>query len=185
MINLPLITPVPKNIQWLDTIVRSFVDRHINLRGYSFGEPSNSVSEVLPYPYCRLVPTRTRILSNDRAQKSGYSVIEMEVEVSVSDKLRADQLNYVNTISDVNEIMMSLIGELTDHEYYIKNKVSLIGDISIENDWEVNDDIVNRATATLTFRWPFTYNSCNIPVEAINVVPSLYVQQGYVQTGYI
>jgi len=111
----------------------------------------------------------------------------MEVDISVADKLRADQDNYVETISDVNEILMQLVGELTDQRYYIENKVSLIGDINIENDWEQNDDIVNRATATITFRWPFTYTVCNIPVEPIcTVVPSpLYVQNGYVQNGYV
>lgn len=182
MIELPLINhPCPKNIQWLDRIIRSFVSRHHNLRGYGFGMKSNSISEVLEYPYCWMVPTRTRVLSNDRTNKSGYSVTEITLEISISDKLLSDKTNNVDTISDVNEILMSLVGELANESYYVANNVSLVGDIDVENEWEYNDDIVNVSTATLTFRVPFNYQPCNIPVDTI-LIQSL---QGYVNSGYI
>lgn len=176
--NIP-VNRAPKNIMWLDRILKDFVDRHLLLKGYGFGDPSNNNSEVLEYPYIWFNPTRSRIIANDRTTKSGYSALEMEIEITIADKLISDKSNNVETISDVNEIGYSLISEIIKNPYYVKNNVSLVGDIDIENEWERNDDIVNRCRITMSFRWAFDF--CDIPVEYL----APYVAVGYVASGYI
>ena len=162
---MPLpITRVPKNLMWLDKVLKDFSDRSLELKGYGFGALDEINPLDLEYPYLWVNPTRTRILANDRSVKSGYSIIDCELEILVADKLRSDKLNEVETISDVNEILMSLIAELSQHPYYTKTNVSLVDDIDIENEWEKGDDIVNRAKATFTLRWPFSYKYCGEPV---------------------
>jgi len=152
--NIPINT-VPKNIQWLHIIFQDFVDRHLELEDFGFGPRFNINSSELNYPNLWLNPIRTNVIANDNTIKSGFSAQEIEVEIIVSDILRSDKENMVETISDVNEIALSAITELSQHPYYVKNKIKLVSDIDIENEWEENDDIVNRCIATITFRLTF------------------------------
>lgn len=161
--NIP-INSVPKNIQWLDLILKDFQDRSIELNDYGFGNTDQINSSELNYPHMWCNPTRTRIISNDGG-KNGFSAMETEIELTISDILRSDKENNVETISDVNEMLMTVVAEISQHPYYVQNKVKLVGDIDIENEWEKTDDIVNRCMATITFRWPFSYTWCLSPVE--------------------
>jgi hypothetical protein len=159
------ITPVPKNIMWLDLICKDFVERHLELNDYGFGPVFNINSQQLDYPNLWLHPVRTTLIANDNTIKSGYSAQEIEVEILISDILRSDKENMVETISDVNEIANDFITELSNHPYYVKNKIRIVDDIDIENQYEQNDDIVNRCVMTLTFRGNFNTSFCDIPVD--------------------
>ena len=77
-------------------------------------------------------------------------------------------LNTPETISDVNEIVMTIVAELSQHPYYAQNNVKLIDDVIIETEIEKNDDIVNRAVATMTFQYPFKYTYCSDPVDDVD-----------------
>jgi len=168
-----IMSNVPKNLQWIDLIFKDFVDRSLELEGYGFGNIDQINSEVLEYPYLWVDPDRTRVIRNT-SPKSGFSAMEVEIEVIVADKLRSDVTNEVETISDVNEIILSAITELSQHPYYVKNNVSLSRDIDIVNEWRRNDDIVNRAVARLTLRWPFSYTYCSQPVIYTGLTPSSF-----------
>ena len=167
---MPLpVSNVAKNFHWIYKIFQDFALRSKDLKGhFGFGSMGDINSEVLEYPYMWLEPVRTRILTSDRDVKSGYSTIECEVNVVIADKLRSDLLNTPETISDVNEIMMTFIAELSQHPYYALNKVKLVGDVVIEAEIERNDDIVNRAVATITLQYPFKYTYCSDPVSDLD-----------------
>ena len=160
--NIP-INNTSKNLQWIDLIFKNFVERSLELEGYGFGNIDQINSKVLEYPYLWVDPDRSRLIRN-ASPKSGFSAIEVEIEVIVADKLRSDVENEVETISDVNEIILSAIAELSQHPYYVKNNVSLSRDVDIVNEWRRNDDIVNRAVARLTLRWAFSYTYCAEPI---------------------
>jgi hypothetical protein len=162
------ISNAPKNLMWVYKIFNDFSIRSKDLKGnFGFGSIDEINSEVLEYPYLWIEPIRNRILSTDRDVKSGYSTIEVEVRVIVADKLRSDVLNNVETISDVNEIVMTIIAELSQHPYYAQNGVKLVDDIIIENEFEKNDDIINRCLATMVLQFPFRYSYCSDPISPL------------------
>ena len=163
------ISNAPKNFHWIYKIFQDFALRSKDLKGhFMFGAMDDINPEVLEYPYLWLEPVRTRIITSDRDAKSGYSTIECEVRAIVADKLRSDVLNTPETISDVNEIVMTIVAELSQHPYYALNNVKLIDDVVIETEIEKNDDIVNRAVASITLQYPFKYTYCSDPVNDLD-----------------
>jgi|688.fasta_scaffold64236_1 hypothetical protein len=164
---LPINT-APKNWQWIDKIFQDFSNRSLDLKGhYGFGSIDEINSFELEHPYLWIEPIRMRILSTDRNVKSGYSTIEVEFRAIVADKLRSDTFNNTETISDVNEVVMTIVSELSQHPYYAQNGVKLIGDVDIDSEFEKNDDIVNRAIATMTIQYPFKYTYCTDPINPL------------------
>jgi hypothetical protein len=91
----------------------------------------------------------------------------VEFRAIVADKLRSDTFNNTETISDVNEVVMTIVSELSQHPYYAQNGVKLIGDVDIDSEFEKNDDIVNRAIATMTIQYPFKYTYCTDPINPL------------------
>lgn len=180
--SLPYPNMYPKNWQWITFILQDIASRSLDLKGFGFGPIWNCNSKVIPHPYIWLEPVRVSVLTNDRSIKSGYSAMESEFRLYCADKLRSDLENNVETISDVSEILLYIINELMSHPYYVKNNVSCVNDIDIEVEWEENDDIVNRAFATISLRWAFNYD-CKTPIEPL-VIPDDTINQ-YVVNGYI
>ena len=163
------ISNAPKNFHWIYKIFQDFALRSRDLKGhFGFGGADDINAEVLEYPYLWIEPVRTRIITTDRNVKSGYSTIEVEIRAIVADKLRSDLLNTPETISDVNEILMTIVAELSQHPYYALNNVKLVEDVVIETEIERNDDIVNSAVATMVFQYPFKYTYCSDPVNDVD-----------------
>jgi hypothetical protein len=163
------ISNAPKNLQWIYKIFQDFALRSRDLKGnFGFGKIENLNPLVLGYPYLYVAPVNVTVVSNDRNVKSGYSIMEVELNCYIADKLRSDLKNDVETLSDVSEIAMAMIAELSQHPYYAQNNVSLVDDIEIQYEFEENDDITNRVVVNVNLRYPFKYTFCSNPVDELD-----------------
>jgi len=161
----------PKSLQWVFKIFQDFALRSRDLKGhFGFGKIENLNPLVLGYPYLYVAPVNITVLSNDRTTKSGYSIIEVELNCYIADKLRSDLKNDVETLSDVGEIAMAMISELSQHPYYAQNNVTLVDDVRMDYEFEENDDITNRVVVNLTLRFPFKYTFCSNPVDELDAL---------------
>ena len=153
-----------KNISWLRKIFEDLSIRSKDINDFGFGAIDRE-NEMKNFPYLYLTPINSILPKVEN--KSGYSFQEQTIRVSIADMIRADEMNMVHSISDVDEIMKSIISELGNHPYYRENKISLINTITIDNEFDRHDSRVNKAVAELTFRMPFTYTYCNSPIKPI------------------
>jgi hypothetical protein len=113
------------------------------------------------------------LISPNLDGKSGYSFIEASYDVTIADKLKSGKDNELQTVSDIQEILMALVAELGSHPYYVDNQMKLVGDVNLVTTLEQDDAIVSKVTAEITLRYPFKYQYCNQPVDNIPFYPSI------------
>lgn len=157
-----IVTNIPKNLLWLTKITENFVTRSQELRTFGFGKADNVNSYTKEYPYLWLTPISSDIIKNDA--KTGYSAVETEFEVEVGEIIRGDEENMKETVSNVGEIVLTYLREISFHPYYAENEISVTGDAVVDYEFEQDDDIVNKAILNITFRYPFSSKFCEDPV---------------------
>ena len=151
-----------------DYATRSKFIQYINGVNNSFGVgPIDKINEVIKTtPYMWITDLGSTMIKAD--DRTGFNNIEHKVRIYIADKLIVDDTNQDSAINNTKEELFAIIAELTQHPYYIQNKIKLSDDdIDIESEYEVDDDYLVRSYADLTFIVPFQYTYCSNPTDTI------------------
>jgi hypothetical protein len=162
-----------KNSEYAVAIFKDFAIRSRDLQGrFRFGGNDEMNPDMETFPYMYVAPSDI-LISPNLDGKSGYSFIEASYDVTIADKLKSGKDNELQTVSDIQEILMALVAELGSHPYYVDNQMKLVGDVNLVTTLEQDDAIVSKVTAQITLRYPFKYQYCNQPVDNIPFYPSI------------
>ena len=151
-----------------DYATRSKFIQYINGVNNPFGVgPIDKINEVIKTtPYMWITDLGSTMIKAD--DRTGFNNIEHKVRIYIADKLIVDDTNQDSAINNTKEELFAIIAELTQHPYYIQNKIKLSDDdIDVESEYEVDDDYLVRSYADLTFVVPFQYTYCSNPTDTI------------------
>lgn len=150
-----------------DYATRSKTIQYIKGKNVRFGlGPKDRINEVIKEtPYMWLEPLTSDIIQSDDEQN--YSSVEHTIRVYIADQNFTNEKNLRNAINLTREELMAIIAELSQHPYYVQERMKLIGDITVDTEYSVDDDNLTRSFADLTIRVPFQYTYCSNPVEPI------------------
>lgn len=170
---LPNVNNAQKNYLFILAILEDYATRSkfiqyangVNVRfGVGPKDLINSTIKETPYMWVEDLGS-TMIKADDR---NGYSNIEHNVRIYIGDKEFTDNVNQNSAINNTKEELFALIAEITQHPYYLQNKIKLNDDdITIESEYEVDDDRIIRSYADLSFTVPYQYTYCSNPTDTI------------------
>lgn len=170
-----------KNINWIKVVFEDITSRSRDLEDFGFGSIDKE-NQMLKFPYLYLTPLETQLIKSNR---SSFQLQEQRVRISIGDRVRLDEENNSDTISDVDEILKGIISEISTDKYYKENRITIVNDIRIVQEFNKSDSKVNRVVCEMTLRMPFTYTICNTPIDKLEtIIKDLYVDNGYVIDGY-
>ncbi len=162
-----------KNSEFAVAIFKDFAIRSRDLQGrFKFGGNDEMNPDMETFPYMYVAPSDILVSPNIDG-KSGYAYIEASYDVTIADKLKSGKDNELQTVSDIQEILMALVAELGSHPYYVDNQMKSVGDVNLITTLEQDDAIVSKVTAQITLRYPFKYQYCNQPVDNIPFYPEI------------
>jgi hypothetical protein len=153
-----------------DKVFQSIAVRHLMIGGNYYFSPkwdfaSNSAAK---YPYFAVEVGKKEYVSGAQGVKS----MIYNFKFYILDKIDKGDANYVETMSQTDYIMSTIIGEITDNQFYIDQNICIPKSFSANRVFESTVDNANGWMADISFEVPMNYNSCNSPILPIPGYPS-------------
>lgn len=150
----------------LNQIIAEFEDlatRHKMVNDFGYGPAYNiGASEQMNFPYIWVENESIEIIKSVNGMKEKiYSF-----NIYCMDKIdMGDTLNYNEIISDTDYILDTYIQEFSQEPLYVKNRLSIDGNVSFTPVVEATDDNVNGWMINLRLKIPVFKTPCNSPIE--------------------
>ena len=159
-----------KQTSWMMAMFQDFASRSVEIKGefYDARRPEiNSIIKKTPYMVADIGDQTLIQDGNGR-----FASIELTFTIYVADKELVSQLNETTAATTTRRILVDMVAELSQHPYYVQNKVKLVNDVTIETTFETDDDYLVRSSCDLTLRVPFDVKYCATPIEPIPLYTS-------------
>jgi len=159
-----------KQTSWMMAMFQDFAVRSVEIKGefYDARRPEiNSIIKKTPYMVAD-IGNQTLIQDGN----GRFASIELTFTIYVADKELVSQLNETTAATTTRRIITDMVAELSQHPYYVQNKVKLVNDVTIETTFETDDDYLVRSSCDLTLRVPFDVKYCATPIEPIPLYTS-------------
>ena len=148
------------NLLFEDISIRSKM-----ISDYGFG-PSYNINSNRPlsYPFLWVEPVDSRVQRGINGNLTEY----YKFNLYVMDKINKGDDNYIETSSDCDYILKTIVGEIDQSDYYVELDISIDGDVTLQPVYEETPDNSNGWMCELTLKLPMRYTPCNSPILPIN-----------------
>lgn len=139
--------------------------RHYQLNTFYLGrnwELENS--EDITYPLFQVYPDFGKLTNNGYSE---YKTQDVRFVCKVIDKTFNGEENEKDVHSDTLRIAQDIVNEFSQHPFYIRSNIKLIGDVDFRPLEEFEDDITAGWEFSLTFRIINLNTFCGMPIEQI------------------
>jgi len=130
------------------------------INDYGFG-PFYNITREIKYPFM-WVDVDNSTLSGSNT--NGFLLEKYQFVIQVMDKINKGDDNFIQTSSDTDYILKTVLSVLDTNELYVEMGLGIDGDVICEPIFEGTEDNSNGWQATITLKVPMRFNPCNSPV---------------------
>ena len=159
-----------KQTSWMMAMFQDFATRSVEIKGEFYDSRLYDINAIIKKTPYMFVDIGDQTLIQDGNGR--FASIELTFTVYVADKELVKKVNETTAATTTRRILVDLVAELSQHPYYVQNKVKLVNDVTIETTFETDDDYLVRSSCDLTLRVPFDVKYCATPIEPIPLYTS-------------
>ena len=148
----------------LVAIFRDISIKHDFINSFNVG-PNWNISQ----PENKLMPMMflEPLGSTVKGGKTAYMDEYYKFNIYILDRISKGDSNYMELMSDCDMTLKTIIGWISQHQYYIDNDFELVENVESKPIWEETVDNLNGWVTTLTIKCPMRYTPCNDPIQPI------------------
>lgn len=152
-----------KTLNQLIKVFSDFADNHAQLHSFGVGDLFEAgMSESLDYPILWVQPQESRIIKG----QTGYNRTDTLFRVFIVDRVKKDEGNENEVLSDCNLICHDLVKYIDSYPEFLLNDYTLNNfDVTMEYVTEKLKDEVSGIYTQMTFSTPFN-SGCSTPLNS-------------------
>lgn len=151
-----------KTLNQLIKVFEDFADNHAQVHSFGVGDLFEAgMSESLDYPVVWIQPTESRIIKG----QTGYNRTDTLFRVFIVDRVKKDEGNENEVLSDCNLIGHDLVKYIDSYPTFLLNDYTLNNnDVVMEYVTEKLKDEVSGVYMQMSFTTPFN-SGCSTPLN--------------------
>ena len=149
-------------INQFNVLFKDIATKHEMINDYGFGPTYNINNEVIKYPFLWVEPMNSTLTGTPT---TGFLTETYQFVLIVMDKINKGDDNYIQTSSDSDYILKTILSLLDTNPLYVDMGLGIGGDVICEPVYEQTEDYSNGWQATITLKVPMRFNPCNSPTS--------------------
>lgn len=159
-----------KQTSWMMAMFQDFAARSFEIKGEFYDARRDDINSIIKKTPYMFVDIGDQTLIQDGNGR--FASMELTFTVYVADKQLVSEENQTTAATTTRRILTDMVAELSQHPYYVQNKVKLVNDVSISTTFTTDDDVVVRSFCDITLRVPFDAKYCATPIGPIPLYTS-------------